>query len=159
MLRPIGSKTVVFSFKSTLMKTNDWSIAWNFHHLKVIMSAKPVSVFFCHYGKCLVRQLSSTVFWHRPHQVSLSSISPELRMQLLWPSWRMVTNCKQQFECELDLSEPSFNALLHSYCSGNILVFCRGEEELGHFLVSVFTGIQMHSYSVQLLWRVPGYFN
>lgn len=63
----------------------------------------------------------------------------------------MVTNCKQQFECELDLSELPFNALPHSYCSGNILVFGRGEEELGHFLVSIFTGIQMHSYSVQLL--------
>lgn len=75
-------------------------------------------------------------------------------MQLLWLSWCMVTNCKQQPEWELDLSELSFNALLHSYCSGNILVFCRGEEELGHFLVSIFTGIQMHSYSVQLLWHV-----
>lgn len=74
-------------------------------------------------------------------------------MQLLWPSWCMVTNCKQQLECELDLSELPFNALLHSYCSGIILVFCRGEEEC-HFLVSIFTGIQMHSNSVQLPWHV-----
>lgn len=104
-------------------------------------------------GQSLVR-LSSTAFCHRAQQVPLPSISPELRMQLLWPSWCMVTNCKQQLECELDLSELPFNALLHSYCSGIILVFCRGEEELCHFLVSIFTVIQMHSYSVQLLWHV-----
>lgn len=66
----------------------------------------------------------------------------------------MVTDCKQEVECELDLSQLSFNAILHSYCCEIVLIFCRGEEELCHFLVFIFTGIQMHSYYVQLQWHV-----
>lgn len=147
MERHKGSKILAFSFKCMLMKNNDLSTAWNFHQLKVMMSAKPERLLFFCYGECIVMWLSSTLLSQAP----LSAITfyfpwAELRLWLLWLSWCMVTDCKQQLECELDLSQLYFNAIPHSYCCGIILIFCRGEEELCHFLVFLFTGIQTHSY-------------
>lgn len=82
----------------------------------------------------------------------LPSISFQLRMPLLHLSWCVVTDCKQQLQCELDLSQLSHNAILHSYPCGTILNFCRGEE-LCHFPVFSFHRNTNAQLCVQLQWR------